>query len=81
MRLALTVDSSRLWRQGVPDRSFMGLFLRLSCKMLEMPETVKSARQGHLALRLISEPFRLAPGMETEFSSAVFTLVREHRHL
>lgn len=81
MRLALTVDSSRLWRQGIPDRSFMGLFLRLSCKMLELPETAKSTRQGGLALQLIAEPFRLAPSMETEFSSAVFTMVRESRHL
>ncbi|CAM9483812.1 unnamed protein product [Scytosiphon promiscuus] len=81
MRLALTADCSRLWRQGIPDRSFMGLFLRLSCKMLELPETAKHARQGELALRLVAEPFRLAPAMETEISSAVFTLVRENRHL
>lgn len=81
MRLALTADVSRLWRQGIPDRSFMSLFLRLSCKMLELPETARSARQGDLALRLIAEPFRMAPGMELEFSSAVFTLVRENRHL
>lgn len=81
MHLALTPDSSRLWRQGVPDRCFVGLFLRLSCKMLELPETVKNARQAQLALALISEPFHMAPGMETEFSAAVFLLVRENRHL
>lgn len=81
MRLALTVEPSRLWRQGVPDRCFMSLFLRLSCKMLELPETTKSTRQADLALRLISEPFHLALGMETEFSAAVFLLVRENRHL
>ncbi|CAM9236529.1 unnamed protein product [Pylaiella littoralis] len=81
MRLALTVEPSRLWRQGVPDRCFMGLFLRLSCKMLELPETTKSTRQADLSLRLISEPFHLAQGMETEFSAAVFLLVRENRHL
>lgn len=81
MRLALTVEPSRLWRQGVPDRCFMGLFLRLSCKMLELPETTKSTRQADLALRLISEPFHLAQGMETEFSAAIFLLVRENRHL
>lgn len=81
MCLALTADASRLWRQGVPDRCFVNLFLRLSCKMLELPETTKSARQADLALRLISEPFHLAQGMETEFSSAVFFLVRENKHL
>lgn len=81
MYLALTPDASRLWRQGVPDRCFVGLFLRLSCKMLELPETVKNARQAQLALALISEPFHMAPGMETEFSAAVFLLVRENRHL
>lgn len=81
MRLALTADASRLWRQGIPDRCFVNLFLRLSCKMLELPETVKSARQAELALQLISEPFHLGQGMETEFSSAVFFLVRENRHL
>lgn len=81
MRLALTADASRLWRQGVPDRCFMGLFLRLACKMLELPETVKNPRQAQLALELISEPFHLAQGMETEFSAAVFLLVRENKHL
>lgn len=81
MRLALTVDASRLWRQGIPDRCFMGLFLRLACKMLELPETVKSAKQAQLALELISEPFHMAQGMETEFSAAVFLLVRENKHL
>lgn len=81
MQLALTPDASRLWRQGVPDRCFVGLFLRLSCKMLELPETVKNARQAQVALALISEPFHMAPGMETEFSAAVFLLVRENRHL
>ena len=81
MRLALTADASRLWRQGIPDRCFVNLFLRLSCKMLELPETVKSGRQADLALQLISETFHLAQGMETEFSSAVFFLVRENKHL
>eukprot|EP00903_Cladosiphon_okamuranus_P005553 g5529.t1 len=81
MRLALTADASRLWRQGIPDRCFVNLFLRLSCKMLELPETVKSGRQAELAQQLISEPFHLAQGMETEFSSAVFFLVRENKHL
>lgn len=81
MRLALTVDASRLWRQGIPDRCFMGLFLRLACKMLELPETVKSTKQAQLALELISEPFHMAQGMETEFSAAVFLLVRENKHL
>ncbi len=81
MNLALTADASRLWRQGVPDRCFVNLFLRLSCKMLELPETTKHARQAALALRLISEPFRLAQGMVTEFAAAVFLLVRENRHL
>lgn len=82
MRLALTVDSSRLWQQGIPDRSFMSLFLRLSCKMLELPETSRSSsRQAELASQLIAEPFHLAQGMETEVTAAVFLLVRECRHL
>ena len=81
MRLALTAEPSRLWQQGVPDRCFMSLFLRLACKMLELPETVKNARQGPLAMQLISEPFHVAQGMETEFSAAVFSLVRENKHL
>lgn len=81
MRLALTVDPSRLWCQGVPDRCFMGIFLRLACKMLELPETIKNATQADLALELISEPFHLARSMETEFSAAVFLLLRENKHL
>lgn len=59
----------------------MSLFLRLACKMLELPETVKNARQGQLALELISEPFHMAQGMEMEFSAAVFLSVRENKHL
>ncbi|CBN77248.1 conserved unknown protein [Ectocarpus siliculosus] len=82
MRLALTVDSSRLWRQGIPDRSFMSLFLRLSCKMLELPETSRGgSRQAELASQLIAKPFHLAQGMETEVTAAVFLLVRECKHL
>ncbi|CAN0557538.1 unnamed protein product, partial [Ectocarpus sp. 8 AP-2014] len=82
MRLALTVDSSRLWRQGIPGRSFMSLFLRLSCKMLELPETSRSgSRQAELASQLIAKPFHLAQGMETEVTAAVFLLVRECKHL
>ena len=57
----------------------MSLFVRLACKMLELPETVKSAWQGSLAMQLISEPFHVAHGMETEISAAVFSLVRENR--
>ena len=59
----------------------MALFLRLACKMLELPETTKSLTQGPLAMQLISEPFHLAKGMETEFSAAIFLLVRENDHL
>lgn len=87
MRLALTVEPGRLWRQGVPDRCFMLLFLRLGCKMLEIPETVKSGVQnklspgGHAALELLSGPFRLAQGMESEVSAATFMMVREHKHM
>ncbi|CAM9507534.1 unnamed protein product, partial [Ectocarpus sp. 12 AP-2014] len=82
MRLALTVDSSRLWRQGIPDRSFMSLFLRLSCKMLELPETSRGgSRQAELASQLIAKPFHLVQGMETEVTAAVFLLVRECKHL
>lgn len=87
MRLALTVDPARLWSQGVPDRCFMLLFLRLACKMLELPETVKTgmhnklSRGGRAALELLSGPFRLAQGMESEVSAATFMLVREHKHM
>lgn len=79
MSLALTVDPIRLWRQGVPDRAFMLLFLRITCKMLELPETVKNG--GQSALELLSGPFRLAQGMESEVSAATFLLVREHKHM
>lgn len=87
MRLALTVDPSRLWCQGVPDRTFMGLFLRLSCKMLEVAETVNTlgggafVTVGQAALDLISGPFLMAQGMESEVSAAAFQLVRGYKHL
>lgn len=69
---ALAVDPTRVWRQSVPDRMFMGLFLRLACKVLELPG-FPSARQ--IALELIGGTFLMAPGMESEISAAVFQLV------
>ncbi|CAN0122476.1 unnamed protein product, partial [Discosporangium mesarthrocarpum] len=75
LRVALGADMSRLWSQGIPETRFVGLFFRLACRMLETP-LGKAGRT--LAMELVSVPFCLVRGVESEVCAAVFSLLREH---